>query len=192
MNKEHSAEIISIEGLEILAEPTERRIFQIGTLLKTIRVSNIFFIVLDDLYKNIIPGGNHEAFGISEEELPKLYPHVSDYLRYLIKIYPVAEYNNDKLLPVTKSPVMNALLYEVGLEEIKEVVENNLFIFELSRIDIKKFPKRNKAIITLFRNYLLNFEEEERNRVLRNLVVLLSTSFRNDYASLMEIVRGIK
>jgi hypothetical protein len=192
MEKMHIAEIVSIEGLDILAEPKERATLPIGTLLKTTKVNSIIFIVLDDLYMNMIPGGSHDAYGIPEDKIEEMYPHVSDYLRYLIRIYPLAELEKDHLFPVSKSPVMNALLYEVESEEVKNILENSFVVRELSLIDIGKFPKRNKAIINLLRNYFLQFDENERTEKLKDFLPVLSSSFRRDYASLMEIVRGVK
>ncbi|MFU2157401.1 hypothetical protein [Caldisericum sp. AR60] len=192
MEEKHIAEIISIDGLEILAEPKEKATIQVGTLLKTTKINNLIFLVLDDLYINMIPGGSHESYDIPEEKLQEEYPHVNDYLRYLIKIYPLAEFDKEHYFPFTKSPVMNALLYEVKFEETKKIFDNIFVMLELARIDSNRFPKRNKAIIGLLKNYLSEFDKDERSERLKELILELSTAFRKDYASLMEIVRGVK
>ncbi|BAL80680.1 hypothetical protein [Caldisericum exile] len=192
MEEKHIAEIISIDGLEIFAQPRERATIQVGTLLKTTKINNLVFIVLDDLYANLIPGGSHEAYGIEEDKLYEEYPHVGEYLRYLIKLYPLAEFDKERYFPFTKSPVMNALLYEVSYKEMERIFENRFVMLELARIDTNRFPKRNKAIINLLRNYLSEFDADGKIEKLKDITLSLSTAFRKDYVSLMEIVRGVK
>ena len=192
MKNEHIAEIVSIDSFDILGEVNNLETIPIGTLLETRKYVKIVFIVLDDLFATSIPNVLPQSYGIDEDRLDKEFPHRTDYLRYLVKLYPVAEYDAESFYLPMRSPLMNALLYEVKLEKEQLLFEKFDIMTALFSIDLKKFPRRNKAIINLVRTYLSHFDRAQTQKLLGEIFDKISVASYSDVNSISEIVRGIK
>jgi len=192
VEKNHIAEVVKVDGLDIIAESERKSAVPVGTLLETAKLNKIIFIVLDDLYAPLTPDLSLRAYGIEEDKLGESYPYIDRFMRYFLRIYPLAEYGGEEQFSVvSKSPFLNALLYEVPWERVVAFFENFEVIDELGRIDKTKFPKRNKAIINAIKTYISGVEESDLPNKKRYIVEKLSVIFKGDYTSLMEIVRGI-
>lgn len=192
MKKEHIAEIVSIDSFDILGEINGLETIPIGTLLETRKYVKIIFVVLDDLFQTAIPNVLPQSYGIDEDRLDKEFPHRADYLRYLIKLYPIAEYDDEAFNLPMRSPLMNALLYELELEKEHLLFEKFDIMSALFSIDVKKFPRRNKAIINLIKTYLSYFDSTQTQKLLEGIFDKISIASYSDINSISEIVKGIR
>ncbi len=187
--EKHIAEIVKVDIDTIFAETGFKEDLPVGTILETKNSFNTFFVVLQSFYEQEFPYGSVSSFGLNEEELTKSYPHLSQYIRHLLVIYPLFESDGKGFYNLRHSIYLNQLLYKTEEEKFKELLFNSPLVKELSLIDIHKYPKRNKAIINFLNNVLEITSDKEELK--EKIADMLSNVFRKDFASLIEIVRGI-
>ncbi|MEF3245423.1 MAG: hypothetical protein K6343_05550 [Caldisericaceae bacterium] len=190
--EKHIAEIIKVDIDTIVAETGFKIDLPVGTILETKNNFNTFFVVLQSFYEQEFPYGSVSSFGLNEEDLTKSYPHLSEYIRHLLVIFPLFESDGKNFYSLRHSIYLNLLLYKTEEEKLRALLFDSPLARELSLIDIHKYPKRNKAIVNFLNNVLGITSDVEKSELKEKIVDMLSNIFVKDFASLIEIVRGIE
>lgn len=192
MEKKHIAEIVKVSFDEIIAQADFERDVKLGTLLQNRSNPSFIFIVLESFFEPVFQGDTVSPYGIDESNLSKEVPHIPHFVKHFLSLYPLFEVNSNTLQTIKHTIKLNLLLFELDESSLREIFETSQIFSELARIDISKYPKRNKAIINLIDSFLSTIDEFEKDSKKKIIVENLATNFRKDYSSLMEIVRGIK